>query len=287
MRDSAIRHLAACDRSPLIAAALFESTVQIWSLDNSQQIGEFETTLDFGGVRLVLAADGKICIAGSWSAGLAAYSVPDGTLLWHRPDLVEVQLLTLDPSGRNVYCGFENRALAIVDVSTGTVSGTIKGALTVIFSRSGSDRLVVERERHRIEGDHEFQISPESFRVPNAAFSPAAVCIRGTALTCVDLGSAETLWRHTELGSGSLTFAADFEFYCVAWSVAPPHDASLLRLAPELLDCDLIARLGRCWVTAFASSGEVLVTSRGAVYETRTGRLLTELKFPRRDYPDR
>lgn len=86
MRDSAIRHLAACDRSSLIAAALFESTVQIWSLDSSQQIAEFETILDFGGQRLVLAADGKICITGSWSAGLAAYSVPDGRRLWHLPN---------------------------------------------------------------------------------------------------------------------------------------------------------------------------------------------------------
>jgi hypothetical protein len=287
MRDSAIRHLAACDRSPVIAAALFESTVQIWSLDSSQQIAEFETTLDFGGQRLVLAADGKICITGSWSAGLAAYSVPDGTRLWHLPSFVEIQLLTVDPSGQSVYCGFESKPLAVVDVETGAVKGTIEGALTAIFSRSGRDRLVIERGRHRIEGDHEFQIPPESFRVPNAAFSPEAVCIRGTVLTCHNLGSGDALWRHTELGSGSLTFASDYEFYCVAWSAAPPHNASLLRLTPNLLDCDLIARIGRCWETAFAQSGEVLVTASGGAYETRTGRLLTELKFPQMDYPDR
>jgi hypothetical protein len=289
MRGSAIRHLAACNRRPLIAAALFESTVQIWSLDNAQQVGEFETTLDFGGQRLVLAADGKICITGSWTAGLAAYSVPDGSLLRHRTDFVEIQLLTVDQSGRNVYCGFENAPLAIVDAETGNVKRTINGALTVIFSGGGSDRLVVERERCRIEVDHEFQIPRESSRLLAVAFSPETVCISGTAVTCIDLRSRDTRWCHAGLrfGSGSLAFASDYEFYGVAWSAVPPHDGSLLRLAPNLLDCDLMARIGRCSETTFAQSGDALVTARGAVYETRTGRLLSELKFPQRDYPDR
>jgi hypothetical protein len=34
-RDSAIRQLAACDESSRIAAARFESTVQIWNWDNA------------------------------------------------------------------------------------------------------------------------------------------------------------------------------------------------------------------------------------------------------------
>jgi outer membrane protein assembly factor BamB len=285
MRGSAIRHLAACDRSPLIAAAFFKSTVQIWSSENSQQIGEFETTLDFGGRRLVLAADGSICVTGSWSAGLAGYSVPDGKILWHRSDLIEIQLLTVDPSGQKVFCGFKKGPLAVVDARTGVVTDRVNRALTVLFSPSGSDRLVVERDSYRIEGAHELEIPPESCRVPNAAFSPESVCIRGTRLICVDLGSGNSLWSH-DLGSGSLAFVSDYEFYCVAWSAIPPHDASLLRLAPDLLNCDLVARLGRCWETTFAQSGEVLVTAQGGVYETRTGRTLTRLNFPQMDYPD-
>jgi hypothetical protein len=289
MRDSAIRHLAACDNSPRIAAALFESTVQIWSLDTTHQIGEFETTLDFGGTRLVLAADGNICITGSWTAGLAAYSVPAGTLLWHRPDFVEIQHLTIDASGRKLYCGFDSRPLAVVEVETGSVAGTIEGALSVVFSRTGSDRLVVERSRYRIEGDHDLDIRPLSFAVLDVALSPEAVCISEpkAGIRCVELRSGALLWHHPRLGSNHLTFAAsDYEFYCVALTDAQPHEASLVRLAPSLLDCDLVAPIGPCWEAAFARSGNTLITTRGNVYETSTGRVLTELKFPQRDYPD-
>jgi|ERR1043166_2016293 hypothetical protein len=289
MRDSAIRHLAACGDSPLIAAAVFDSTVQIWSLNNAQQIGEFETTLNFGGKRLVLAADGDVCITGSWAAGFAAYSVPTGTVLWHRSDLAEIQRLTVDASGRNVYCGFENRPLAIVDVLTGAVTGTIKGALRVVSRRSGSDRLVIERSRYRVEGDHNLQICPTSFAVLDAVLSPEAVCISEprTGIRCIELRSGVTLWHHPGLESNYLAFAtSDYEFYCVALSDAPPHNASLIRLAPNLLDCDLVVPLGTCWEATFAQSGNVLVTMRGSVYETSSGRLLTELRFPQRDYLD-
>ena len=91
MRDSAIRHLAACDGGSLIAAAHFESKVQIWDWHDARQIGELETILDFGGRRLALAAGGSICITGSWTQGLAAYLVPNGECLWRRSDLVRVQ----------------------------------------------------------------------------------------------------------------------------------------------------------------------------------------------------
>ena len=54
MQDSAIQHLAITDESSIVAAALFEKTVQIWSWKTGQQLGEFQTMLDFGGRRLAL-----------------------------------------------------------------------------------------------------------------------------------------------------------------------------------------------------------------------------------------
>ena len=285
MRDSAIWQLAACDRRPLVAAAMFAGqTIQIWCLTSSEQIGEYPVIGEVSD--LVMAVDGEICISCACSGGLTAYSVPDGIRLWHRPDFSDIQHLTVDSSGRRVYCGFENKPLAVVDAATGDVQDTIPDALTILFSPTGRDRLIVERNWHRIEGDHDFRVPPESFRVPNAAFSPESVCIRGTVLTCYDLSSGNARWRHEQFGSGSITFASDYEFYCAVSSGNPPR-TSLIRLAPNLLDCDLVARLGRGCQTAFAQFGEVLITSRGDVHETRTGRLLTQLKFLQRDYPDR
>jgi hypothetical protein len=224
MRDSAIRHLAACDESSLIAAALFESTVQIWNRDKAQQIGEFETVLDFGGRRLALAAGGSICVTGSWTHGLAAYSVPDGGCLWQRPDLVQVQLLTLSASGQEVNCGFEKRPLAVIDVKTGTIVRTVKNASRIVCSRFGSCQLVQERKRYRVVGEHAFEIAAMSFSLHDAALSPEAVCISvaEAGVRCIELTSGNQLWHHPDLWTNHLALAtADFNFYCVAMMHSP------------------------------------------------------------------
>lgn|SRR5579864_2198608 len=70
MCETAIRQLAVCGERSLIAAALFESTVQIWSYDGAQERGQFESILDFGGLRLTFAANGSVCVAGCGSAEL-------------------------------------------------------------------------------------------------------------------------------------------------------------------------------------------------------------------------
>lgn len=289
MRESAIRHLAACDESSLIAAAFFESRVQIWRWETGRQLGEFETILDFGGRRLVLAAGGSVCVTGSWNHGLAGYSVPDGACLWKRPDLRQIQLLTLSPSGEQVNCGFETGPLAVIDSKTGATLKTVRNAVRVFSGRFGCD-LIENRKKYHVIGENAFEIPALSFGLLDAALSPESVCISEpkTGIHCVDLASAEQLWRHASLGSNHLAFCtADYNFYCVALKNSPPHDGSLVRLAPSLMDCDQVAFIGPCWEAAFSQSGTVLVTMRGDVYQTSTGHLLNQLDFPQRDYPDK
>lgn len=290
MRDSAIRHLVACDKSSLVAAAFFESTVQIWNWDQSRQVGEFETILDFGGRRLALAADGLICVAASWTRGLAAYSVPNGDCLWRRPDLAEAQLLTLSPSGREINCGFDKRQLAVIDAMTGTCVRTVKNAKGIFCSRVTSHELVQGKKRYRLAGEQEFDIPAKSFTLYEAVFSPEAVCLSepDAGVRCIDLESGKLLWQHPDLYADRLAFcAADFNFYCVAEKHDSPNDRSLVRLAPDLVDSDQVVFIGSCWESAFSQSGNVLVTARGAAYETCTGRLLSQLGFPKCDYPDK
>ena len=289
MRDSAIRHLAACDESSLVAAAFFESTVQIWNWDKAEQIGELETVLDFGGRRLALTAGGSICITGSWSHGVAAYSVPNGDCLWRRPELTEVQRLTLSASGQEVNCGFEKRPLAVIDVRTGNTVRTDKNALALYSSRFGSYKFVEQPKGYRIMGGHEREIPSISFALLDAALSPEAVCISEpkVGIRCFELESGKQLWHHPNLGTNRLAFcASDFNFFCVAMIDRSPHDCSLVRLAPRIMDCDQVAFIGPCWEASFSHSGNVFVTMRGDVFETSTGRLLSQLDFPQRDYPD-
>lgn len=292
MQDSAIRHLAVCDQSPFVAAAFFEANIQIWSWKSGQQLSEFETILDFGGRRLILSPGGNICIAGSWKNGLAAHSVPDGKVLWHRKDIRQVQRVTVGASGQKLYCGVEKPLIFVIDIETGKTLGEIRGASTVIASQVGPDELVCKRgDRYLVRAgqENELQIPAISFGLHSAAFSISSVCLSEprTGIRCIDLDSGTSIWHHEALSTNRLVFnSSDEEFYCVAVANTPPRKRSLVRLASDLLECKQILDLGPCWENAFSPSGELLITKDGDVWQTSTGKLLAHLDFPQRDYPD-
>jgi len=303
MLDSAIRHLAITDECSIVAAALFEKTVQIWSWKTGRQLGEFQTMLDFGGRRLALTPDGSTCIVGSWgqrgrgARGLGAYSIPDGRLLWNRKEIRHIQNVGLSGSGQEIYCGLDGASAHIIETATGETLGRVRGAKKIFGSRYTSHQLIVQKDRYLVRAGSEFEISPLSFGLLDAAFSPAAVCLSEPknflhpaeqigGIRLVDLTTGESRWR-LDLGANHLAFnSADHRFYCVAVAGIAPHNRSLVRLANSLLECDQILPLGKCWREAFTPSGRVLVTVQGDVYETSTGTLLSHLDFPQRDYPD-
>lgn len=174
-----------------------------------------------------------------------------------------------------------------IDVRTGKVLKTVPNARRIFCSRFGPYEFVQERKRYRIVGKHTLEIPSMSFPLHDAAISPEAICFSEAGIRCIELESGKQVWHHPDLWTNHLAFAtADFNFYCVAMMHDPPNNCSLVRLAPRLMDCDQVAFVGLCWEAAFSQSGNFLVTMRGHVYETSTGRLLRQLGFPQRDYPD-
>lgn len=290
MHGSAIRHLAASDVPSIVAAALFRRTVQIWSLETQSQLGEFESVLDFGGRRLALAQDGTICIAGSWTQGLAAYAVPDGRILWQRKDIRKIQNVNMSASGQIVFCGVESNCVLALDVRTGSEVSKLARALEVIPSQYGPHELVVKRDRYLIRGRDDIEIPAASFALHTAAFSPDRLCLSEprAGSRCISIQTGETLWRHGSIHFNHAAFdCSDQQFYCVAGFETDPYEAFLVRLASELERCDVLVAFGRkCWTEAFTPSGRFVVTASGEVYETSTGTLRARLKFPEREYPD-
>ena len=290
MRRSAIRHLAISGESAIVVAAFFQTKTQIWSWATKQQLSEFETILDFGGRRLALTPDGSVCIAGSFHHGLAAYSVPEGRLLWHRKDIRKVQRITLNSSGRELYCGVEGPSVFILETDTGTSLGKVARASSIIASHVSFHRLIVRRgDSYLVEGDRELEIPAASFSLLDAAFSSEAVCISEprTGIRCIDLASGNLVWHYKTLGANHIAFnSSDQRFYCVGGLDTKPHSSSLIRLANTFLECDRVAELNQSSTEAFTPSGAVLVTKEGEVYETSSGNLLAVLEFPQCDYPD-
>ena len=290
MQASAIQYLAIADENAVVAAASPEGTVQIWNWRTRQQLGEFKSIMDSGGRRLVLTLDGRICIAGSWTCGLAAYSVPDGQVLWHKRDIREVQEVTLSASGREVYCGVDSNSVHILATETGTPVGKVARAVTIISSPHDSREMTVKEDKYLIQGGSELEIPAASFALHTAAFSPESVCFSepNAGSRCIDLLTGELLWHHKTIHFSHAAFnASDKRFYCVTGFDTNPYEKSLVRLVVNFAECERVVKLGRrCWTEAFTPSGEFLVVARGDVYETSSGTLLGHLDFPQREYPD-
>jgi hypothetical protein len=304
MRNSAIQHLAILDDSAIVAAAFFEKTVQIWSWKSCDQIGEFETVLDFGGKRLAVTPDGSACIVGSYGrrghlgGGIAAYSIPNGVILWHRTDIRCIQYVRLSGSGRQIYCGIEGEPAYVLETATGTTIERISGAVEIIGSGYTAHKLIIEKERYIIIGEDEpVEVAPNSFALLDASFTPDAVCIaepknalhpreQPGGVRVVNLVAGDPRW-HVALRSNHVTFnSADGWFYCVAHSQIEQNERSLVRVAGSELDCAQIIMLGQCREEAFSPSGRLLVTAHGDVYETSTGNQVAFFDFPQRDYPN-
>jgi hypothetical protein len=288
MRDSAIRHITVSEKRPILAAGLFESTVQVWSWETREQLGQFETILDFGGERLILSGDAETCVAGSWKRGIAAYSVPDGKMLWHRKELSRVQRMARR-SGMEIYCSFDKRPLLTLDAKSGKNLEMIADASAAFQSRLHSYRLLVLGKKYLVQGDNQLEIRAHSFTIWGAAFSQDSVCISepDAGIRCIALDSGEELWRHEGLESDVITFnETDGQFYCVAQRKPSTQGCSLIRLAKNLVECDQVTALGQSAKMVFDPTGKVLIASDGRVRDTSTGSLLTRLDFPQCDYPE-
>ena len=290
MTRSAIRHLAILDDPAILAAAYFEKTVQIWSWNTREQIGEFKSILDFGGRRLALTPDGRKCIVGSFSRGLAAYSIPDGKLLWHRRDLRKVQYVNVCASGSEIFCGVERPAVQIIGAESGESLGEITRADRVTPSYVGPHRLVIRREKSYtvLWAGKSLEIPAISFSLLSAAFSAEAVCLSEprTGIRCIDLASGSVLWHLPNLGANEVAFnKSDQRFYCYGGLDAEPFKTDLIRLANGLIDCDTIDIISRSHLGVFTSSGSVLANADGEIYETSSGNLLSLLEFPQLDTP--
>ncbi len=197
--------------------------------------------------------------------------------------------MSASASSREIYCGFEKGPLLVIDAHGGTTLDKLRKVLRIFSSRWCDCELVQEKGKYRTTGRHVLDIPAASFAILDAALSPDAVCISESnyGIRCIELASGKQSWHHRSLGSNHVSYcSSDRNFYCVALVETPARSCSLIRLAPNLLDCDRIAVLGPYCEAVFFESGNALVTARGEIYETTTGRLLNRLSFPQCEYPD-
>ncbi len=145
-----IHHFAWSANGNLIAAAEFESTVEIWSSATRERISRFETVLDYGGTRLAFTREAAptLVAAAYTRRGVAAYDPHTGSERWTRRDIKGTQ--NIEPTPFGVAVGIERGALHLLDDVTGETlmrfSGTRRlyagdGPYAIAEGTSGSQRF--------------------------------------------------------------------------------------------------------------------------------------------------
>jgi WD40 repeat protein len=297
MRASAIRCMAASNRSSRLAAAFFERQVQIWDAEKAKCVNEFETVFSFGGPRLTLDPVGERCIAAAWQAGehggVACYETNKGKLIWHRQELRGTQRVRFSPGGESVWCVPDSGPTKLLDAASGKTLDALTGLRDIFDSEYSPDLLLEKRKRDYIlRKEKTLQIPRLTSAILDVAFGPQSLAMSeaGGPVRCINSFTGIELWRHSpgkHIHFLKLWYRqTDRNFYGVQWEFQKGSFRSLVRFDANGGEPNMICQLNS-WEEVHCPKLDCIVTSSGAVLDLSDGRLLSRLQFPETDYPDR
>jgi hypothetical protein len=278
-----VRHLATSN-GPRVAVGAFEGRVEVWDISTAVRISSFPTVLDFGGQRLCLDGPGARCFAGAYHrAGVVAYDVVDGHVLWSRSDIKRVQYMSRCADG-SVFVGVENGPCQIIDPAEGKTLQTLRGVRRIVESPDGRARLL-DRNQPVVElrDGRSFTVKRTTFAILDVAFGPSSVCISEASgpTRCLDLEAGHELWCHRPpQGEHLLSVAycsSAAAFVGVSRDYERTSSHTLVRLGPG--DEIRLAELGRPAVAEFCLSGEALLLDDGRLLKASEGELIRVIPF--------
>ncbi len=297
MLASAIRELASSKHSTLIAAALFEKTVQIWDLTSREKISEFPTLYCSGAHNLLLSPDGETLVAGVSGRGgkVAAYEVPGGKKLWERK-VVYGSSLRFHPSGLSILCSVNWRSVVRLDVRTGETLEIAKGIECLYLSALSGDELRVPTEGRSdllilMSAEQTFRINPLGSSVLDAAFSASSVCVaeaRGP-VRCFSSVDGSLQWIF-ETGLESHVQRLHYNskmnaFFGSLFNFEKGGGRTILRMDASSGACERVCEVD-AWEVVFLETTDQFVTSAGEIRDVSDGAVVGRLEFPLREYPD-
>jgi outer membrane protein assembly factor BamB len=283
MKD--IRHIATSFNGKRFAVAEFKTRVQILDLETLTPVSEFDTILDYGGRRIVISEDGKICVCGCWERhGIIGYDSSTGEKLWQRKELKKVQHIQLVRTNHNqIFTHFAKGVSRFLDIRTGEDVDTVKA--TEHFYKNKYSGYAILDKLSGIEiteypsFNRRVKIDRQSFATLDIANGTDSVLISesGGPLSCHQIDTGELLWRHELDQYGHylrLNFNEELNAYLgICWSFETGGDKRLRFFEPssgKILD---ELNLGCPAETEFAFEGGTLVTSDSDVIDLRTKKI--------------
>jgi hypothetical protein len=279
----AIRHIDIPKTSlDLFVTAEFEKKVSLWSLEKMKKIGDIDTTLDFGGSRLVLIPTDKepIVVTGAYTRyGVSAYNL-DGKKIWERKDLKKSQYIkSLKSSGELCLgIGFDEKPFHFLNVNTGDTIKLYKGVRQIFTNQDDTLWITVsDRDIKLIDTDKEVERWSKNTDILSAGFSDEKILIN----------ISHSLISYDKIGNENWRYNCPEEhiIHNVCWDTKRKYWLFILwnyiNGGPKYLckvdeNGSLISKeeLGEIWEYAFSGDGQLLITSDGEVIDTHNLRVV-------------
>lgn len=297
MKASAIRYLSTCRLSHRLAAAFWRKTVQIWDLDQRELIGQFDTGRADGSNQLHLNPKGERGVVAAWGAGakggVVCYEIPTGKLIWHRADLRRSQGISFSSDGHSVWFEPNEGRVQRLDALTGRTVETLTGFKHVHVNHHSSEVFLEKRSGgYVLRGLKDFAIPKITFAILDVAFGPESMCLTESTgpVRCLDCRSGVELWRYEPAKNNHVLRLwyreLDRCYYGVQWQYNPGGPHKLLRFEGGDGRVEEICQLDS-WEEAVCTGLDCLITSSGEVVGLSNGKLMGQLDFPQREYPDK
>ena len=281
MKD--IRHIATSFEGQIVALAEFEKRVQIFDITSLQVISEFDTILDFGGHRLVISEDGKICICGCWERhGICAYETESGKIVWQRKDLKKVQHIQIIQSDLGkIFACFNAGKSRILDITSGEDIGSITGAKWYFESNFKPLTIIDKADKiqviDRLNDKTKFNIGRQSFASLSLAISDIAFAVSesGGPLSCYSLESGKLQWQISLNEDGHflrVCFNKKLDDYIgISWPFMKGGNKKIKYISKTTGIINKQKSINCPVETEFALNGMILITSDREVYNLETG----------------
>ncbi len=271
------RHAVSSSTGRRALLGAFEESVVVRDLLTGACSPAVKTTFDFGGDRLALSDELDGILAAAYHVpGLAFYGCTSGREQWRRKDLKKVQSVTLSRDGLTAYCGRKGSPLAVVDLQTGDIKRTIRGARglhesifdSVQFLDATYPQLLTDA------GQRLFSVRRETFAFLDIAFAPGLLVVSEVSgpVRCIELTNGKERWRYQpKPGSHILHLGyrdSEPSLLGVEWQYEEGGAKRLMRWSVDNGDVLESLVLGEPADCCFGLSGEVIVLSNGDVLPT-------------------
>jgi hypothetical protein len=284
--EKRIHYVAGSSGSGMCGVVDSTGTLRCVDLHRKAWIGAFPVAFDIGGARLAVDDKGTLCVSAAYQRhGVAAYRLPDGQILWRRPDLKKVQEVVWDKYQGRCILVRDRASAEVIDPADGRSIQKIPRVRAWYPSPYEAIALREDRLLRLLEVPAltcRFTAEKESFASLAACFSRDAVFVSeaGGALRAFCLESGKLRWRLTHPPHQHYVSVAFCEsmncLYGIRWQFKAGMLTVLDRISPDSGEVSNSLVLSEDAATgAFAARGAFYVGLDLRVVATATGEIFS------------